>query len=67
MAADATCANHGSIWIIDPVSPAAEAWMDEHIPEGATWLHGALAVEHRYGPDIIRAMRGDGLRVEGTR
>lgn len=63
---DATCANHGTVWLVDLLTPTAEAWAEENVTGDVTWFHGALAVEAGCGFDLIVAMRADGLRVEAA-
>jgi hypothetical protein len=38
---------HGSIFLLRPVTPAAFAWVSEHIPEDAQFFGEAVCVEHR--------------------
>lgn len=63
---DATCANYGTVWLVDPLSPAAELWIEQNVTEPCQWISGALAVEAGCGVDLIVAMRADGLRVEAA-
>ena len=60
---DVDLALHGSIDLQTPLTPDAQAWMKENIPDDAQWLGGALAVEPLYAPDIVRGMIDDGLAV----
>ena len=55
--------NHGSIFLLTPLTPAANSWVDEHIPLGALRWGGAIVVEHRYIADIVRGIQTDGLTV----
>ena len=55
--------NHGSIFLLRPVSPAASEWVSERIPEDAQWFGDAVAVEHRYIGDIVDGIQNDGLVV----
>lgn len=55
--------NHGTIFLLRPVSSAGQAWIDEHIPEDAQSLGNAVAVEHRYIEDIVEGALEDGLVV----
>jgi hypothetical protein len=54
---------HGSIDLLTPLTPEAQAWMKDNIPDDALWFGGALAVEPRYAPDIVQGMIDDGLTV----
>lgn len=57
--------NEGTIWLFNPLSERANAWVAEHVAaESWQWLCDALAVEHRFAPAIVEAMVGDGLVVQ---
>ena len=45
---DFTVENHGSIFLLQPLTSAAQTWVDENIPEDAQYFGTAVAVEHRY-------------------
>jgi hypothetical protein len=60
---DLLVANHGSIFLLRPVTTAAREWVGEHIPEDAIWFGGAVAVEHRYIVPIVQGAIADGLVV----
>jgi hypothetical protein len=53
----------GTLYLLHPLTPAARAWVDEHLPEDATWWCGAVIVEHHYIGPIIGGAIGDGLLV----
>jgi hypothetical protein len=53
----------GTVHLLRPITSAGAAWVDENIPEDATWFGGAVAVEHRYIRDIIIGAVADGLGV----
>lgn len=55
--------NHGSLFLLRPISPAANTWVDEHIPADANYFGGAVVVEHRYIQDIVQGIKDDGLEV----
>lgn len=55
--------NHGSIMLLNPLTQAGEAWMDEHLPADALTFGGGIVVEPRYVGDIVNGMREDGLEV----
>jgi hypothetical protein len=60
--------NEGTIWLFNPLSERAKAGVAEHVAaESWQWLCDSLAVEHRYAPEIVDAMLGDGLvlRAQG--
>ncbi len=60
---DFELSGHGSLYLLRPLTPAAHAWVDEHLPDDATWWCGAVVVEHRYIGLIIGGAIGDGLVV----
>lgn len=66
--ADLRIDNHGTIFLLYPVTEAGKEWIAEHIPEDAmTWGHGPMAgvvVEHRYIGAIAEGAANDGLEVE---
>jgi hypothetical protein len=53
----------GTVYRFRPLTPAARAWVDEHLPDDATWWCGAVVVEHRYLGPIVGSAIGDGLVV----
>lgn len=63
MANDFSVENHGSIVLLRPLTPAAEAWIEEHIPDDAQTFGNAIAVEPRYIQDIINGIVADGLTL----
>jgi hypothetical protein len=60
---DVTIQNEGTIVLFHLLTPAAEEWVDEHVPEDAPWFGAALVVEHRYAADLGNGMAADGLEV----
>jgi hypothetical protein len=55
--------NHGTIFPLRPISDSAQAWVDEHLPEDATWFCGAVVVEHCYIGAIVEGAIADGMVV----
>jgi hypothetical protein len=55
--------NHGSIFLLRPVTPSASDWISANIPDDAQFLGNALAVEHRYIADIVEGIKHDALAV----
>jgi len=53
----------GTVYLFKPLTPAARAWVDEHLPTDATWWCGAVVVEHRYMGSIVVGAIDDGLVV----
>ncbi len=50
-----------TVYLLRPLTSAAFAWVEEHIPEDAQRLGNAIAVEHRYIGPIAEGIIGDGL------
>lgn len=61
---DFTIADHGSLFLIRPVSKAARQWLDENVvAEPWQWLGGALAVDHRFARDILAELVDAGFET----
>lgn len=62
---DFSLENHGSIFLLRPITPAARSWVDEHIGEdnGYQPYYPTVVVEHRYIGDIVHGAIADGLVV----
>jgi len=55
--------NEGSIFLLRPLTPEAQNWIDENISDDAQWFGSAVAVEHRYIFDIIDGIQDAGLTI----
>ena len=56
--------NHFSIFLIRPVSPAGQAWLDENVGDENTLTFGdAVVCEPRYVEAIFFGAQSDGLAV----
>lgn len=53
----------GAFLVVGPLTPAGEAWLDEHLSGEDEWRGGSLYVEHRFGPDLLMGAHMDGLTV----
>ncbi len=63
--ADVLVHNESTICLFNPLSERAKTWVKEHVAaESWQWPCDALAVEHRYAPEIAEAMVGDGLVLQ---
>ena len=60
---DFSFANHGSICLLTPRTPAATKWAAQHLPEDAMTWGRAIVVEPRYVADIVLGIGSDGLTV----
>jgi hypothetical protein len=56
--------DHGSVWLLRPLTEGAQAWIGENLPEDRQEFAGAVVVEARYVIDIIIGMVKDGLNPE---
>jgi hypothetical protein len=55
--------NHGTIFLLQPLTPAAISWIQENLPEDHMTFGSAVVIEHRYIGDIVRAAMRDGMGV----
>ena len=62
---DVSIENHGSIFLFRILTPAAQAFADEHLQlEGLQWMGNGVAVEPRYAEPLAYAMMNEhGLTV----
>lgn len=60
---DFVCENHGSVFLLHPLSPAAFLWIHEHLPADRQMFGTAVAVEHRMIWAILDSLQEDGLTV----
>jgi hypothetical protein len=60
--ADVLIENHGTIFTFELATPAARAWVGEHIHDGL-WMGKRLVVEHRYAYSVAAGMQADGLVI----
>lgn len=56
--------NYFTIFLLQPLTPAANAWIEASLPEDHQTFAGAVVVEHRYIADIVRGAIADGLVVK---
>jgi hypothetical protein len=56
--------NHGSIFLLRPVTPSASVWISDYIPDDAQTVGEAVVVEHRYIGDIVQGIMRGGLAVQ---
>lgn len=61
---DVIVENHGSIFVVQPLTAAGREWIEEHVQsEPYQWLGGGLCVEHRYVAGLVDGMIDAGLEV----
>ena len=56
--------NYYSVYILKPLTDAAQNWIDNHISPDATHWEGGVAIEARYMQDILIAISTKNLRKE---
>ena len=61
--ADFEVENHQSIFLLRPLTPAAESWIQECLPPDCTYFGSAVVVEPRFIADIVHGIQNDGLAV----
>ena len=54
----------GAVYLFRPVSRAADARVEDHLPDDAMWFEGAVVAEHRHIGPIIGGAIADGLVVQ---
>jgi hypothetical protein len=60
---DFFCENHGTIFLLRPVSPASFDWIESHLPSDRITFGNAVAVDHRCIWAILAGLQDDGLVV----
>jgi len=63
--ADIEVSNHGTIFIVTPLTPAGRNWVADFLPEDAQQWAGGVVIEHRYISDVVVGAQRDGLVVRG--
>lgn len=59
--------NAGSIFVLTPLTPEADAWVEEKVgitEETQFWGKKGVVIEHRYVQPIIDGLLEDGLKLE---
>jgi hypothetical protein len=58
--------NHGSIFLLKPLTPSATSWVEECIGQGNGYqpYFPTVVVEPRYVADIVEGIQNDGLAVQ---
>ena len=60
---DFTVNDQGSIVLLVPLTPQAETWVKDNLPEDRLTFGLSVVIEHRYADDIIQGIINDGLRI----
>lgn len=53
----------GSVYLLLPMTDAANNWCDDHLPEDAPMMATSYAIEHRYIQDISAGILRDGMTI----
>jgi hypothetical protein len=61
--ADFRCENHGSVFLLYPLSQSARSWIEENLPSDVQWFGNAVAIEHKYIWTILEGIQSDSLVV----
>lgn len=61
---DVRVENHGSLFLFRVLTPDAQTWVNNHIPDDVQWMGNGFAVEHRYAENVAVGMVNDGLIVQ---
>ncbi len=62
---DLAIENHGSIYLVRPMSKAGREWIKSTSPDDAQFMGDAMAVEPRYVAGVVQAASDAGLNVDG--
>ena len=60
---DFRCENHGSVFLLFPLTQSAHSWIEEHVPSDTRWFGNALVIEHRYVWTILVGIQDSRLTV----
>ena len=60
---DFVVANYGSLFLLDPLTPAAAKWPPRTFPTTRQWWAGGVVVEPPYIAEIVAGIQSDGLKV----
>lgn len=64
--ADFLFQNHGSICLLQPLTPSGRTWFNENLPVDnpeTQFVGDSIVIEPRYASDILQGIHSDGLRV----
>ena len=65
MTADLHLDNHGTISVLYPATPAADSWVEDHLPAAAIFWGTGVVIEHRFVRDIVVGIVEAGLAIAG--
>ena len=55
--------DHGSIFLLRALTPAANSWIEENLSEDRMTFCSAVVIESRYVVDILEGIAADGFSV----
>jgi len=56
--------NHGSLFLVRPVTREGTEWLADTAPDDAQFMGNAMAVEPRYIAGVIEAAQANGIEVQ---
>jgi len=61
---DVSIRNEGTVWVFNPLTPAAKEWFDENVhTEPYQWLGTSLVVDHGLAAGLVQGILDAGLEV----
>jgi hypothetical protein len=57
LASDFRCENHGSIFLLYPLTESAKSWIEENLPSDAQWFGQAVPIEHRTSGRFLKVSK----------
>ena len=61
---DVLIRNEGTVWVFNPLTPAAKEWFDENVEsESWQWLGTSLVVDHGFAMGLIQGIEDAGLAI----
>jgi hypothetical protein len=60
---DFICQNHGSLFLLFPLTAPASNWIEEHLPSDRMTFGDGIVIEPRYVWAILVGLQEDGLTV----
>ena len=60
---DFLVADHGTIFLLQPITDRALAWVREHLPPDSRHIGSSVVVEDRFIADIVTGIHDDNLVV----
>lgn len=55
--------NCGSIVLLTPLTPVADEWVDENLPDDRMTFGASIVIEPRYVDPIVKGLINDGLTI----